>query len=166
MFVVWLGKERKNSDIALNSLEMLSTKIEVSWSEQTIKPTSREFSEAHWAYGTVDLPFTKLEWNSINDLLGRAWLNDFGYGKRSAWRIRIPLCSAALARFSGRPFAAPFTASRPRDLRVISLNTVSLLLSSPIYVITRIIGHSFILSDKLDYPNARIQRTEFMHCFR
>lgn len=71
--VVWLGNEEGNSTIALQTLERLSTKIEVSYEQNIMKSASIQASESHWGHRNTDLPFTDLEWLAINDLLGRAW---------------------------------------------------------------------------------------------
>ena len=71
--VVWLGEEGNNSTVALQTLERLNTKIEVSYPQRTMKPTSKQASESHWADGQAPLPFTEFEWSAINDLLGRTW---------------------------------------------------------------------------------------------
>jgi Heterokaryon incompatibility protein (HET) len=71
--IVWLGEEENNSTLALQTLDGLSTKIEVSYLGRTMKPASRDASGSHCAdLGTV-LPFSERAWSSINDLLHRAW---------------------------------------------------------------------------------------------
>jgi hypothetical protein len=71
--VVWLGEEGENSTIALQTLERLSTKVEVSYNHRTMKPASTQASESHWADRGVRLPFPELEWSAVCDLLGRPW---------------------------------------------------------------------------------------------
>lgn len=71
--VVWLGEEESDSTLVLQSLERLSTKIGVSIPRRTMKPASTLASESHWADANKPLPFSRREWMSINELLGRAW---------------------------------------------------------------------------------------------
>ncbi|KAF2489419.1 HET-domain-containing protein [Lophium mytilinum] len=71
--LVWLGPEADDSSLALQTLEMLSSKIEVEFETQTVKCARDHPSEEHWADPQIALPFSKQQWVSICALMFRSW---------------------------------------------------------------------------------------------
>jgi hypothetical protein len=71
--VVWLGPECDNSSLALELLEHLGNKIEVNRVLGTMKATSEDVTEQHWAERNEVLPYNEREIAAIVAIFERPW---------------------------------------------------------------------------------------------
>jgi hypothetical protein len=60
--VVWLGPESNDSTMAMTLMESLSSKFEVDWNLQKMRPSSPQ-SEAHWSNKDIILTYEEDEWH-------------------------------------------------------------------------------------------------------
>jgi hypothetical protein len=75
MVLVWLSPEGDNSSFALEVLHSLSTKVDVNWMKDDMKPSDEAGSneETHWSDLSVALPYEAEELIPITHLLQRSW---------------------------------------------------------------------------------------------
>jgi hypothetical protein len=73
--LVWLGPEDHKSSFALETLHSLSTKVDINWMTDDMKPSDEAESneETHWSDFSVALPYGAEELIPIYHLLQRSW---------------------------------------------------------------------------------------------
>lgn len=71
--VVWLGPEGDNSTLALSTMDVLSSQIEVDWLAARLKPSLAGDVDPRFADELYDIPYEEKIWYAIYDLLNRPW---------------------------------------------------------------------------------------------
>jgi hypothetical protein len=71
--VVWLGPAKNHSGFALKLIQELSSKIEVDWLNQVMRPATEDVHDQHWASAEAEIPFDNHQWHALQALLSRSW---------------------------------------------------------------------------------------------
>jgi hypothetical protein len=83
--IVWLGPAADDSSLALETMTQLASKIDVDWIAQSMKPTSLDASDQHWADVTATVPYNPQIRYALGTLILRPWFE----------RLWIWVCRAA-----------------------------------------------------------------------
>jgi hypothetical protein len=97
MVLVWLGPEGDNSSFALEVLHSLSTKVDIDWIRDDMKPSDDAESngEAHWSDLSVTLPYGAEELIPIHHLFQRFWFERLWIRQE----VRMAKCAVVICGF-------------------------------------------------------------------
>lgn len=71
--VVWLGPEQDDSDVAVDLLADLGSKVHVDWDTHDIKPSEAAKDEPHWADHHLPLPYNSRQRAAVLHFVDRPW---------------------------------------------------------------------------------------------
>lgn len=68
--VLWVGPESEDSDIAMEYISMIASRVEVHWQTTKLYPVT---DESHWADHNVPLPLSDTEYTALFRFYSRSW---------------------------------------------------------------------------------------------
>jgi len=120
--VIWLGEGNDRSNMALRTLEDLSSKVKIDFHAGTLEPTSLEASEQHWADCNIELPLNLEQTLALEALLTRPWFERLWVWQeaRLANENSIVLCGSTQMPWSTFRKSVVFRGMKPHSQGVSS----------------------------------------------